>query len=161
MTFIQTAYAEDTCYRDENGRITARRRPGSVEVPCPGVAIETTPSTSATPNSPRRLPGSSDTTQDSRRQNPSALQRTERAPPASISPIPRPGANDYVDSVPLPDRWRIVDTLGYQEHWYDPYNRNPLKADRPFHDDWFFNLGVISDSTYESHQTPTPVGSSS
>ncbi len=55
----------------------------------------------------------------------------ERAPPASISPIPRPGLTDFVDSVPMPDRWRIVDTLGYKERWWDPYNRNVLKADKP------------------------------
>ena len=100
MGFVHSVYADDTCYRDENGRITARRRPGSVEVPCPGAA-ETTPSTTA-PSTQRRLPGSPDSsngTVDTRRQNPSGLQRTERAPPASISPIPRPGANDYVESV--------------------------------------------------------------
>jgi hypothetical protein len=31
----------------------------------------------------------------------------------------------------MPDRWRIVDTLGYEERWWDPYNRNVLKADKP------------------------------
>ena len=83
----------------------------------------------------------------------------ERAPPAYVSPIPRPGLADYVDSVPVPDRWRIVDTLGYKERWWDPYNRNVLKADRPVHgDDWFFNLGVISDTVYELRDVPTPVG---
>ena len=59
----------------------------------------------------------------------------------------------------MPDRWRIVDTLGCKEHWWDPYNRNVLKADRPVHgDDWFFNLGVISDTVYELRDVPTPVG---
>jgi len=34
-----------------------------------------------------------------------------------------------------------------------------LKADRPVHgDDWFFNLGVISDTVYELREVPTPVG---
>jgi len=153
---MQSVYAADTCYQDESGRITARRRPGSVEVPCPG----SEPATTTAPGSSGTQPATT-APANTRRQNPNALNRIERAPPASVSPIPRPGSNDYVDSVPLPDRWRIVNALGYQERWYDPYNRNALKADRPFHDDWFFNLGVISDSTFESHQTPTPVGSSS
>jgi hypothetical protein len=157
------AVLADTCYKDENGRITSRRRPGSEEVPCPGAepAKPTTAPATATPLPPRQLPGATDDASNQRRQNPNALKRNERAAPASVSPIPRPGSNDYVDSVPFPDRWHIVNALGYQEHWYDPYNRNALKADRPFHDDWFFNLGVISDTTFESHQTPTPVGSSS
>lgn len=161
--FIQSAYA-DTCYKDENGRITSRRRPGSEEVPCPGTeaAKPATAPTTASPLPPRQMPGTDDVS-NQRRQNPNTLRRNERerAAPASISPIPRPGTNDYVDSVPFPDRWHIVSALGYQERWYDPYNRNALKADTPFHDDWFFNLGVISDTTFESHETPTPVGSSS
>ncbi len=79
-----------------------------------------------------------------------------------VSKLPRPRLQDYVASVPVPDRWRIVDALGYEEHWYDPYNRNALKADRPvIGDDWFFNLGIISDSVYETRDLVTPVGSSS
>ncbi|HTE39665.1 MAG TPA: hypothetical protein VK629_02475, partial [Steroidobacteraceae bacterium] len=62
-------------------------------------------------------------------------------------------------------RWRIVDTLGAQDRWFDPYNRNLLKGDKPVRgegdDAWFFNLGVISDTVYEIRDVPTPVGSSS
>jgi len=82
----------------------------------------------------------------------------ERAAPAYVSPIPRPGLADFVDSVPVPDRWRIVEALGYEERWWDPYNRNVLKGDRPVHDDWFFNLGLISDTVYELREVPTPIG---
>lgn len=79
-----------------------------------------------------------------------------------VSKLPRPKLQDYVSSVPIPDRWRIVDSLGYEDHWYDPYNRNVLKGDKPvFGNDWFFNLGVISDSIYESREIVTPVGASS
>jgi hypothetical protein len=67
---------------------------------------------------------------------------------------------DYVDSVPVPDRWRIVDGLGYHDRIWDPYNRNVLKGDKPVHGDWFFNLGLISDSVYENRQLVTPVGGS-
>ena len=79
-----------------------------------------------------------------------------------VSPIPRPTIDDYVSSVPVPDRWRIVDTLGYHDRWFDPYNRNVLKADKPVYgEDWFFNLGVLSDSVVEVRDVPTPVGGNS
>jgi hypothetical protein len=149
LSVVPAAWSQaptETCYRDDTGRIVKRRRPGYVEVPCP---IE------GQPSQPQVQPTDQpveDTGRAPRR------QVIERAPPAYVSPIPRPGVADYVDSVPLPDRWRIVDTLGYQERWFDPYNRNVLKADRPVHGDWFFNLGVISDTVYELREVPTPVG---
>ena len=78
-----------------------------------------------------------------------------------VSPIPVVRLDDYAQSVPVPDRWRIVDSFR-DDKWYDPYNRNTLKADKPvFAEDWFFSLGVISDTVYESRQIPTPVGASS
>jgi hypothetical protein len=36
-----------------------------------------------------------------------------------------------------------------------------LKGDRPVHDDWFFNLALISDTVVEVREVPTPVGGSS
>ena len=59
----------------------------------------------------------------------------------------------------IPDRWRIVSALGYPERLWDPYNgNNVLKGDRPaFGEDWFFSLGLISDSTFEGRSVPTPV----
>ena len=65
------------------------------------------------------------------------------------------------DLVAVPDRWRIVSTLGYPENKLDPYNgNNVLKGDRPaFGDDWFFSLAAISDSTFEARSVPTPVAS--
>lgn len=152
------AAAAETCYQDDTGRIVKRRRPGYVEVPC---RSENAPSENATTGeAPAAAPGAQPDTEDStgraRRR-----QIIQRELPSHISPIPRPGLADYVDSVPVPDRWRIVDTLGYSERWWDPYNRNVLKGDRPVHDDWFFNLGVISDTVYELREVPTPVGASS
>ena len=60
---------------------------------------------------------------------------------------------------PIVDRWRIVSALGYPERLWDPYSgNNVLKGDRPaFGEDWFFALGLISDSTFESRSLPTPV----
>jgi hypothetical protein len=61
---------------------------------------------------------------------------------------------------PVPDRWRIVDSLGYKTNLWDPYHgNNPLKADKPvFGTDWFFNAGVISDTVIEQRRIPVPVG---
>jgi hypothetical protein len=63
------------------------------------------------------------------------------------------------DFAAVPDRWRIVSALGYPERWWDPYNgNNVLKGDRPFAgDDWFFALNIISDTTFENRNVPTPV----
>ncbi|HKK51471.1 MAG TPA: hypothetical protein VKA74_07780 [Myxococcota bacterium] len=66
---------------------------------------------------------------------------------------------DY-EIVPLPDRWRIVENLGVNERWYDPYNQNTLKADRPNPGtkDWFVNVGLIYDGLVEARRIPTPTG---
>jgi len=96
----------------------------------------------------RQRPGGSKTEEPEGRVeiiNPTALRR----PPAGIAP----------DAVPIPDRWRLVDMLGLvQERWYDPYNQNTYKADKPLHDDWFLNLSLISDTVLEPRNVPTPVG---
>ncbi len=58
-------------------------------------------------------------------------------PPAPL--LPR-------ETVPVPDRWRLADALGVvHQRWFDPYNQNVLKGDRPVcGDDWFFNLSARS-----------------
>ena len=81
--------------------------------------------------------------------------------PRRYSSIPRPTAEQYVELVPIPDRWRIVDSLGYEDNWWDPYNQNTIKGDKPIHDDWFFNVTAISDSVLELREVPTPVGGQS
>jgi hypothetical protein len=75
-----------------------------------------------------------------------------------FSSVPRPSAEQFVAAVPIPDRWRIVDALGYEDNWWDPYNQNTIKGDKPIHDDWFFNITAISDTVYEFRDVPTPVG---
>jgi hypothetical protein len=147
------AAAAETCYKDDAGRIVTRRRPGYVEVPCPP------------PAAPGVNPGDAGTDAD-RGKLPAAFtggQNTpDRGPRPAASPVPQPGLTDYVDAVPVPDRWRIVDSLpGYQQNIFDPYHRSPLKADAPVYKDWFFNLGVFSDSLYELRDLPAAVGGSS
>jgi hypothetical protein len=89
--------------------------------------------------------------------NPGAV----RAPPPEAFPV---------DQVPVPDRWRLIETLGLvKERWFDPYNQNTLKGDRPIDrskvpwlpitgDDWFFALNLISDTVLEPRTFPIPVG---
>lgn len=141
------AAAEKTCYQDESGRIVTRRRPGFVRVPCPDESAPTVDG--------RRVGRQTGDVTDVRTE----AGRMAARPPAS--PIPRPDPSDYPASVPIPDRWRIVDALGYKEAWYDPYNRNLLKGDKPVHGEWFFNITGILDTIYEVREVPTPVGSSS
>ncbi|HEX4889555.1 MAG TPA: hypothetical protein VFW37_04155 [Alphaproteobacteria bacterium] len=63
------------------------------------------------------------------------------------------------DIVPVPDRWRILEGLGIKGKWYDPYNNNVLKGDKPiFGKDGFVLLNVISDTVYEPRAFPVPVG---
>lgn len=77
------------------------------------------------------------------------------------------------DHLPVPDRWRILDSL---EAWkipyfrdvlevrraraLDPYNQNVLKGDKPLPGtkDWFLLLAAISDTVVEPRSFPIPVG---
>jgi hypothetical protein len=88
------------------------------------------------------------------------------APPRSAAePVVNPGAlpapqpfEKGAGNLPLPDRWRILDALGRPENWFDPYNTNTLKGDKPIYgDDWFFSLSAISDTFIEPARIPVGV----
>ncbi len=161
--------AAEVCYQDPNGRIVQRRRPGYTRVTCPSAsaqAPEIAPSETRSPEATVGEAVRSEIVQPAvRPYEPPYEQEPRRAPirqPNPVSPVPRPGREAYTAAVPMPDRWRIVDALGYDDRWWDPYNRNVLKADKPVSGgDWFFNIGVISDTFAEYRDVPTPVGSSS
>lgn len=104
----------------------------------------------------RRRPDARDTLPEPVDQdNPGAV----RAPPPEAFPT---------DRIPLPDRWRLIETLGIvKERWFDPYNQNTLKGDRPLKpekwplitgDDWFFSANLVSDTVFEPRTFPIPVG---
>ena len=104
----------------------------------------------------RRRPGYTGPLPDAVTQdNPGAV----RAPPPEAFPT---------DQIPLPDRWRLIETLGLaRERWFDPYNQNTLKGDRPLKpddwpfitgDDWFFAANLVSDTVIEPRTFPIPVG---
>jgi hypothetical protein len=84
-----------------------------------------------------------------------------RAPPPEAFPT---------DQIPIPDRWRLIETLGVvKQNWLDPYHQNTLKGDRPIDrakvpwlpikgDDWFFAASAVSDTVFEPRTFPIPVG---
>lgn len=95
-----------------------------------------------------------------------------------------PGDPDF----PVPDRWRLSETLDLapKERFFDPYNQNTYKGDRPLcipsqeekerrakaglpkchtpgflglkGEDWFLALGATSDTVVEPRSFPIPVG---
>lgn len=81
--------------------------------------------------------------------------------PSRVSP-PEPAVAR--ESLPVPDRWRIMESLGGKRRWWDPYNPNVLKGDLPFEpfkrwdNDWFLVLTGVSDTLVEGRRLPTPVG---
>jgi hypothetical protein len=75
--------------------------------------------------------------------------------PNGIPPAPVDQAGEFI---PVPDRWRIMETLGFKFPWYDPYNQNMYKGDKPIDGkDHFLVLTGISDTFIEPRSVPTPV----
>ncbi|MGX5712157.1 hypothetical protein ACWKWJ_05610 [Sphingopyxis terrae subsp. ummariensis] len=108
----------------------------------------------------RRRPGYTPDLPDQMRQdNVGAL----RPPPPQAFP-------GIEDQLPVPDRWRLIESLGVvKERWFDPYHQNTLKGDRPIDrskvpwlpirgDDWFFVASAVSDTVFEPRTFPIPVG---
>ena len=64
------------------------------------------------------------------------------------------------DQFPVPDRWRLAESIGVRERWWDPYNQNTLKGDRPIlgTHDLFLSLTGVSDTVIEPRSFPIPVG---
>lgn len=96
-------------------------------------------------------------------------------PPVDPAQVPYPPPSARRETLPVPDRWRIMQALGVKSPWYDPYNQNVLKGDLPIAQegwfrerfpalaqklspDWFVNLGLVSDTLLELRRLPTPVG---
>lgn len=95
---------------------------------------------------PRRRPG------HPAPQKPEFPDRNEGA----IEPAPADVIGEFV---PVPDRWRIMEALGVKYPWYDPYNNNLYKGDKPIHgEDWFLSLIGIADTVIEPRSIPAPTG---
>lgn len=76
--------------------------------------------------------------------------------PQNADPAPIDAVGEFI---PVPDRWRLMEALGFKHPWYDPYNQNIWKGDKPIHgEDWFLSLLAVSDTLIEPRSIPTPVG---
>jgi hypothetical protein len=95
-------------------------------------------------------------------------------PPIDPSQVPAPAPALPRESIPVPDRWRIMQSLGFKSPWFDPYRQNVLKGDLPLaaepwvrdrlpglaralDSSWFANLGLVSDTLAEFRRLPTAV----
>jgi hypothetical protein len=116
------------------------------------IITQTAPAKDPTVLDGRRRPGQQPTYPDEIVQtNPGAVQ----APPPEAFPT---------DQVPVPDRWRLAAGLKLvNPRWFDPYNQNTLKGDRPLPGtkDWFLELNGISDTVIEPRSFPVGINGQS
>lgn len=88
----------------------------------------------------------------------------------ALRPPPPQAFPGMEDQLPVPDRWRLIETLGVvKERWFDPYHQNSYKGDRAIDpakvpwlpikgDDWFFVANAVSDTVFEPRTFPIPNG---
>lgn len=97
---------------------------------------------------------------ESGRRSPSVPVLDWEPTPCQPTRLPASADQALVEFASVPDRWRLVSMLGYEENLFDPYHGNNwLKGDRPaLGEDWFLSLIGISDSVAEPRRLPTPVG---
>ena len=127
----------------------AQGLPLVIQPDVPQPSREVAPPQEVDPDAPaRRRPGRVESYPEAVIQsNPGAVS----APPPDAFPA---------DHLPLPDRWRLIEAVGVNERWFDPYNQNTLKGDRPLpgHESLFVVLGAVSDTVIEPRSLPLPVG---
>jgi len=80
---------------------------------------------------------------------------------SGLEPVTAADYRKPSEFTPVSDRWRLPGDLGLvSERWFDPYNFNIVKGDRPaWGRDWFYNLGVISDTVLEPRRLPPSLAS--
>ncbi|AXQ30998.1 hypothetical protein D0B54_20955 [Solimonas sp. K1W22B-7] len=121
------------------------------------------------PATPSRMGAAMDAAPAAERRRPDAEARAIPDEPEALpdpnrmtrlAPVAMPNPWQEYTKAPVPDRWRILNSLGVvPQNWWDPYNQNTFKADKPVRNgDEFFNISVISDTVYEPRRLPTPVG---
>ncbi|AQA00964.1 hypothetical protein BWQ93_16945 [Sphingopyxis sp. QXT-31] len=105
----------------------------------------------------------------------------------ALRPPPPEAFPGMEDQLPVPDRWRLIESLGVvKERWFDPYHQNTYKGDRALciptkeeqelrtrggearcktpkflglkGEDWFFVVNAVSDTVFEPRTFPIPVG---
>ena len=171
--------------RSSPGRISASRAAGQFggannadRAPAAPAPAEDFSHPESTPSQDALIPG---------RQRPGVPQHDLPDAVNQVNPgaIRSPAPDAFpVDHIPIPDRWRLSETLGLvHTRWWDPYNQNTLKGDRPICEpadesearrrslgcrlhrllglrgsDWFVVANAISDTVIEPRTFPIPVG---
>ncbi len=101
------------------------------------------------------------------RRRPQGEPLEPRLPVIDPAQVPPPLPWVRRETLPVPDRWRIVKSLGLLPYnRWDPYHPNVIKGDLPvLHKelgrDWFFNFAAVSDTLLEFRRLPTAVGAQS
>ena len=77
-----------------------------------------------------------------------------------LAPVAMPEPWKQYEKMPVPDRWRILNSLGLvPQRWWDPYNQNTWKGDKPlWGNQHFLSFNATLDSVYEYREQPTPIG---
>jgi hypothetical protein len=186
--FSQPEFTGPGLRRDDSVLLALQDARPPVEAPAFGAPAQAEPLPAEEP-AEQPEPPSEEELIDGRRR-PGVPQRDLPDPVNQYNPgairLPEPEAFP-ADHVAIPDRWRLVDTLGLvRSRWYDPYNQNVLKGDRPIclptdeeqerrraagiarcatprflgltGHDWFFVANLVSDTVIEPRTFPIPVG---
>jgi hypothetical protein len=130
----------------------------SIEVHLPTVAANV----SALPQAPAEVLGEGSYYERSRRPDANGAivaPKEENVPPESANFGPQ---RDRWD-LPMPDYHRYgpgTDSPYVLGHWYDPFNRNVLKADKPIFGKTFFSFTGDSITAVDGRRLPTPAGQS-
>src|ERR1700679_97187 len=115
----------------------AAAAPVQTPQPVTPTIVQTAPPSDPTVLEGRKRPGEHPAYPDEIVQtNPGAIQ----APPPEAFPK---------DQIPVPDRWRLAADLKLvNPRYFDPYNQNTLKGDRPLPGtkDWFLEVNAVSDT---------------
>ncbi|MDB5363844.1 MAG: uncharacterized protein JWO51_5141 [Rhodospirillales bacterium] len=91
-------------------------------------------------------------------QRPGTTPAAPEPAPVDNGAIAAPSPSLTYEILPLPDRNRIIETLGVKDNPLNPYAQSTLKGDRPVFDDWFVTLEVLSDTLVEPRSFPVPSG---
>lgn len=159
------------------GPVSAASDAPKAEMPPAPVAVDDAVTADETLLDGRRRPGTP-------KQLPEAVRQENIGAVRPPPPEAFPGDPDF----PVPDRWRLSETLGLapKERFFDPYNQNTYKGDRPLcipseeekerrakaglpkcrtpkllglkGEHWFLALGATSDTVVEPRSFPIPVG---
>jgi hypothetical protein len=166
LTMMAGLKAEAEAFEDRRGHVvaTASMFTAPPEAETPGAAPAADPSVSQGADA-------DDALIDGRRRPGYQPRLPDRVTQENIGAVRAPPPEAFpTDEFPIPDRWRLVESLGLvKERWFDPYHQNTYKGDRPIDphkvpwlpikgEDWFVVVNAVSDTVVEPRTFPIPVG---